>query len=181
MLGVAMPLVPRLIKLSRKVVRANPANPNGAGLANLWSGGLYRPGWKAPPKAGRYESPVGIRDKGPYPGVQRGLMASCSRCSVSAFWIASGAELDVRDDVDAMMVCGLSSPCEKIDGSETMQRRSKSEDRKELRKQRATYEQLIQCRMPLIPTSPKLFPLFESTSLSNSLDQLPYGLKKHRL
>lgn len=53
MFGVAMPLVPKFTRLSKKVVRAKPANPNGAGLAMLLVGGLYRPGWKAPPKAGR--------------------------------------------------------------------------------------------------------------------------------
>lgn len=118
---------------------------------------------------------MGIRDKGPYPGVQRGLMASRSRCSISAFWIASGSELDVREDVDAIMVSGLSSPCEKNWWQRNNEkRRSKAESRTELRKQRSTYEQLIQCRMLSISTSPKLFPLFESTSLSNSLGQLPY-------
>lgn len=52
-LGVWTPLVPKFIRLSKKVVRAKPASPNGAGLAMLDFGALYRPGWKAPPKAGK--------------------------------------------------------------------------------------------------------------------------------
>lgn len=54
-----MSRVPRLIRDRTKVVRAKPARPNGAGLPNLKGGGLYSPGWYAPPKAGRrMESPV---------------------------------------------------------------------------------------------------------------------------
>jgi hypothetical protein len=47
---------------------------------------------------------VGIRDRGPYPGVQRGFMAVFSRWSISRFCMASGSEFEVRDDEAAMVV-----------------------------------------------------------------------------
>ena len=66
MFGAVMPKVCMLIVPRRKVVKAKPHSPKGAGLANLRSfGGFHRPGWSSPAKAGKVVPAVLTWARGP--------------------------------------------------------------------------------------------------------------------